>query len=101
MPHLHNRSKGRLFTKRYLGRCIYSEVRHQEIHTLSLGNTRKYQEIPKKIRKYLEILGNTCKLQEILGNTTKFQEKQEQKHEILWYFYATLVRLEFFLLTGS
>jgi hypothetical protein len=27
-------------------------VRHQEIHIISLGNTRKYQEIPKNVRKY-------------------------------------------------
>jgi uncharacterized protein (UPF0147 family) len=58
---------------------------------------RKYQKIPKNIRKYLELSGNTCKLS---GNTTKYQEIQDQKHEILgniWYFYATLVDLGFFI----
>jgi hypothetical protein len=27
-------------------------LRHKEIHTFSLENTRKYQEIPVKFRKY-------------------------------------------------
>jgi hypothetical protein len=40
--------------------------RHQEIHTFSLGNTKKYQEIPSNFRKYYEIPGNTRQKHEIL-----------------------------------
>jgi hypothetical protein len=53
-------------------RCLRG-VRHQEIHTFSLGNIRKYQKF----------LGNTCKFQEILGivrKTTIYREIQNQKH---------------------
>jgi hypothetical protein len=32
---------------------------NQEIHTFSLGNTRKYQQVLGNIRKYYEIPGNT------------------------------------------
>jgi hypothetical protein len=73
-------------------------VRHQEIHTFSLGNTRKYQNILGNTLKYQEIhvifpenLGNIRKCYEIPGNT-------KPKHEI---HENTLVYGMGFLLTGS
>jgi hypothetical protein len=53
--------------------CL-TRVRHQEIHTFSLENIRKYQKIPKNFRKYLEISGNTCTFEEILENIRKYYE---------------------------
>jgi hypothetical protein len=73
-------------------------VRHQEIHTFSLGITRKYQNILGNTLKYPEIhvifpenLGNIRKCYEIPGNT-------KPKHEI---HENTLVYGMGFLLTGS
>jgi hypothetical protein len=67
-------------------------------YNLSSCLTRVRNQELISIRKYQEISGNAYKFQEILGyirNTKKYQEIQDQKYEILWYFYATLVRLEF------
>jgi hypothetical protein len=52
----------------------FKRGRHPEIHKISLGNTRKYQEVPKNFRKNLKISGNTCTFQEILGNIRKYYE---------------------------